>query len=75
MTELGLDDSSSRTYLGWNRKYTYYGCYDGKPINISRTTAGVRDLDETKIVPRNRIAYTAGKAGTKVTISGVEFSR
>lgn len=34
-----------------------YTCWDGAHVHVPRRTASVRDLDEIKRVPRNKIIY------------------
>ena len=75
VTQRGPGESSSQIKLGWCNKCARYSCRVGKRIEILRRTADVRDLDETKIVPRNRIAYAVGEDDVSATVSGVEFDR
>ena len=75
MTELDSGEDSSYAPLGWNRKYNHYRCHDRKCIGVPHRSASVRDLDETKIVPRNMITYTASKKELRMCISGIKFSR
>ena len=50
-------------------------CRDGREIGIPRRTTNIRDLDETKTVPRNKILYRTSKRDTKAVASGVAFGR
>ena len=61
--------------LGWGRGRGRYACRDKRCVEVPRRTAGVRCLDKTKTVPRNRIAYAVGEGGARATVSGIEFSR
>ena len=61
--------------MGWGCKRGSYACSDKRCIEVPRRTAGVRDLDKTKTVPRNWIVYAVGQGGAKATISGIEFDR
>ena len=61
--------------LGWNCKRDEYMCRDRREIGVPRKTANVRDLDETKTVPRNKILYRTSKRDTKAVASGVAFGR
>lgn len=75
MTELSLGENSSHVHLSWNVKYTHYGCRDGKRIEVPRRTASVKDLRETKIIPKNRVTYAISEEEQKITVSGTVFSR
>ena len=66
-------DGSAR--LGWNCKREEYACRDGKEIGILHRTVNVRDLDETKTVPRNTIRYMAGKSEPRITVSNADYNR
>lgn len=61
--------------LSWDNKWTHYGCRDGKCIAIVHRSASVRNLDETRTVPRNVITYMVSKKEPRTCASGVEFSR
>lgn len=74
MIQRGPGESCSQAPLGWNRKRVHYECWDGKRIEIVHRTAGIRDLGETKTVPRNVVEYL-NKRSAWATVSGVEFSR
>ena len=74
-TEQGQGERGSRTQLGWNCGRGRYACGDERCIEVPRRTASVRDLDETKTVPRNMIRYTTSKGEVKATISGIEYGR
>lgn len=75
MTELSLGENSSHVHLSWNVKHAHYGCRDGKCIEVPRRTASVKDLRETKIIPKNRVTYAVGDEEQKITVSGTVFSR
>ena len=50
-------------------------CKDGKKIGVPQRTANVRDLNETKTVPRNKIMYRTSERDTEAIASGVAFGR
>ena len=60
---------------GWDDEREDYSCRNGERIEVPHRSASVRELDRTKTVPRNWIAYAVGEGGTRATISGVEFGR
>ena len=61
--------------LGWNCKREKYVCRDGREIGVPQRTANVRDLDETKTVPRNTIRYMAGKSELRIMVSNADYDR
>ena len=64
-----------RTKLGWNSEHDRYACGDKRCIEVPHRTTSVRDLDETKTIFWNQIAYAAGEKDARATVSGVEFIR
>ena len=60
---------------GWDDERGDYSCRNGEHVEVPHRSASVRDLDETKAVPRNMIRYSAGKREPRACISGVEFGR
>ena len=49
-----VDESIRR---GWDDEREGYTCWDGAHVHVSCRTASVRDLDEIKRAPRNKIIY------------------
>ena len=59
----------------WNAGRADYVCRDDERVNVPHRRANIRDLNETKIAPRNMIQYKAGKKEPSIAVSGVEYSR
>ena len=60
---------------GWDCERGEYICWDGARICVPRMAASVRNLDETKTIPRNGIMYGADKKKLRIAVSGTELSR
>ena len=59
----------------WNAGCAGYVCRDGVRARFPHRSANIRNLNETKIAPRNMIQYKAGQKGFCIVVSGMEYSR
>ena len=59
----------------WDARRADYVCRDDERVKVPHRRANIRDLNETKIAPRNIIQYKAGQKEPEITVSGVEYSR
>ena len=66
---------TKRTEKAWDTGRAGYVCCDDERVNVPHRRANIRDLNETKIAPRNMIQYKAGKKEPSIAVSGVEYSR
>lgn len=64
-----------RTERSWDEEREDYACRDGIAIRVPRRSANVRDLNETKTVPRNVVLYKPNERETRITISGLKYDR
>ena len=64
---------------GWDWAHKQYTCRDYAHVKIPRRTANVRDLDETRKVPRNNVRYARDNRTCallpRIEVSGVEYNR
>ena len=59
----------------WDARRASYVCRDDERVSVPHRRANIRDLNETKIAPRNMIQYKAGQKKSDIAVSGVEYSR
>ena len=59
-THPGSDEYSPHGKQGWDEERDDYTCRDGEFIEAPHKSANIRDLDEIKRAPRNKIRYIAG---------------
>ena len=65
---------TKRTEKAWDTGRAGYVCRDGGYVIVPHRSAEVSDLNESKIVPVNRVQYVPGEEPS-IAVSGVEYSR